>query len=79
MAYSDRVAWFHCVLSLIFAHCPDVFLQSLISVGSFGTYPRVIRDTMRAYQDAAESRPDQFIRYDYPKLLDESREAIAKV
>jgi hypothetical protein len=34
---------------------------------------------MRAYQDAAESRPDQFIRYDYPKLLDESREAIAKV
>lgn len=27
----------------------------------------------------AESRPDPFIRYDYPKLLDESREAIAKL
>lgn len=29
------------------------------------------------YQDMSEARPDAFIRYDYPKLLDKSREAIA--
>ncbi|KAF2805190.1 PLP-dependent transferase [Mytilinidion resinicola] len=47
--------------------------------GSFGTYPKPVRDTMRAMQDAAEARPDDFIRYIYPKLLDESRAAIAGV
>ena len=34
---------------------------------------------MRSYQDAAEGRPDRFIRYDYPHLLDESRAAVAKL
>jgi hypothetical protein len=34
---------------------------------------------MRRFQDAAEARPDAFIRYEYPKLVDESREAMAKV
>jgi selenocysteine lyase/cysteine desulfurase len=34
---------------------------------------------MRQFQDAVEARPDDFIRYQYPKLLDESREAIAKL
>lgn len=34
---------------------------------------------MRRFQDAAESRPDSFIRYEYPVLLDEAREAIAKL
>lgn len=29
--------------------------------------------------DQAEARPDQFIRYDYPKLLDESRAAVAEI
>ncbi|KAI9757433.1 MAG: hypothetical protein M4579_003449 [Chaenotheca gracillima] len=47
--------------------------------GSFGTYPRPIRDTLRSYQDKAESRPDRFIRYEYPKQLDKSREALAKI
>src|SRR5579871_361460 len=46
--------------------------------GSFGTYPKAIRNVFRSYQDAAEARPDQYIRYDYPKLLDESRAAIAE-
>jgi selenocysteine lyase/cysteine desulfurase len=32
---------------------------------------------MREFQDAAEARPDLFIRYDYKVLLDESRAAIA--
>lgn len=34
---------------------------------------------MRSYQDAAEARPDHFIRYEYPSLLDASREAMAKL
>lgn len=34
---------------------------------------------MRKFQDDVEARPDQFIFYDYPPLLDESRSAIAKV
>lgn len=34
---------------------------------------------MRGFQDAAEARPDAFIRYEYPKLLDESREAIGSI
>lgn len=34
---------------------------------------------MRSYQDQSEAHPDHFIRYNYPKLLDESREAISKV
>ncbi|KAK5181875.1 hypothetical protein LTR16_010299, partial [Cryomyces antarcticus] len=45
--------------------------------GSFGTYPRAVRDVMRSFQDRSEARPDVFIRYDYPKLLDESRAAVA--
>ncbi|KAF1949562.1 PLP-dependent transferase [Byssothecium circinans] len=47
--------------------------------GSFGTYPLAIRNALRSFQDQAESRPDEFIRYTYPKLLDESREAISKL
>ncbi|KAK6441287.1 hypothetical protein LTR95_002480 [Oleoguttula sp. CCFEE 5521] len=45
--------------------------------GSFGTYPNTIRSTFHRYADLSEERPDAFIRYDYPRLLDESREAIA--
>ncbi|KAH6629536.1 pyridoxal phosphate-dependent transferase [Boeremia exigua] len=45
--------------------------------GSFGTYPRSVRDTLRSFQDAAEARPDDFIRYKYPTHLNASRAAIA--
>ncbi len=31
---------------------------------------------MRHYQDLAEARPDRFIRYDYPKMLDRSRKLL---
>ncbi|RAR09700.1 plp-dependent transferase [Stemphylium lycopersici] len=47
--------------------------------GSFGTYPRPVRDQLRAFQDASEARPDQFIIYEYPRYLDEAREAMAKL
>ncbi|KAI1860894.1 uncharacterized protein JN550_011209 [Neoarthrinium moseri] len=47
--------------------------------GSFGTIPRHIQNRLRHYQELYEARPDQFIRYDLPKLLDKSREAVAKL
>ena len=46
--------------------------------GSFGTYPKSVREAYHKSQDLSEARPDTFIRYDYPKLLDSSRAAIAK-
>ncbi|KAF2279270.1 PLP-dependent transferase [Westerdykella ornata] len=45
--------------------------------GSFGTYPKTVRTALHHYQSLAEARPDSFIRYDYPNLLDASRAAIA--
>ncbi|KAJ2978376.1 hypothetical protein NQ176_g3846 [Zarea fungicola] len=47
--------------------------------GSFGTVPCVVRDKSRAYRELAEAMPDKFIRYEMPSLLDESREAVAKI
>lgn len=38
-----------------------------------------MRDAFRGFQEAAEARPDQFIRYDTPKALDESRAAVARM
>jgi hypothetical protein len=52
---------------------------SLTSSGSFGTYPKIIRDKMRGFQDTCEARPDSFIRYEYPPLLDEARASMGKV
>ena len=46
-------------------------------IGSFGTYPLAVRKAFRHYQDLSESKPDAFIRYDYPRLLDKSRQVIA--
>ncbi|KAF2792744.1 PLP-dependent transferase [Melanomma pulvis-pyrius CBS 109.77] len=45
--------------------------------GSFGTYPRPVREAMHGFSDASEARPDDFIFYTYPKKLDESRTALA--
>ncbi|KAK1773571.1 pyridoxal phosphate-dependent transferase [Copromyces sp. CBS 386.78] len=47
--------------------------------GSFGTIPRFIQQKLRTYQSLAESRPDAFIRYQTPVLLDESRAAVANL
>lgn len=49
------------------------------SPGSFGTFPTEIRSALRYFQDQCEGRPDWFIRYEYPRRLDESRAAIAKL
>lgn len=51
----------------------------LTEIGSFGTYPLPIRSTLHTFQDAAEARPDDFIRYKYPVHLNESRKAVAKI
>ncbi|KAI1413889.1 PLP-dependent transferase [Hypoxylon sp. FL1857] len=47
--------------------------------GSFGASPREVRNKLRQYQDLAEAKPDQFIRYETPDILNESREAVAKL
>ncbi|KAI9672558.1 MAG: hypothetical protein M1817_003324 [Caeruleum heppii] len=47
--------------------------------GSFGTYPVPLRSALREYQSRAEANPDQFIRYTYPRLLTESRIALAEL
>ncbi|KAI1134761.1 PLP-dependent transferase [Hypoxylon sp. FL0543] len=47
--------------------------------GSFGASPREIRNIMRQYQDRAEAKPDQFIRYETPDILNESRAAVARL
>ncbi|KAH7128663.1 pyridoxal phosphate-dependent transferase [Dendryphion nanum] len=48
-----------------------------VNHGSFGTYPLPVRNKLRSLQERAESRPDNFIRYEYPHLLDSSRAALA--
>lgn len=45
--------------------------------GSFGTFPKEVREYQRRLQDESEARPDTFMRYTYPKLLRESKAAIA--
>nr|POE94435.1 hercynylcysteine sulfoxide lyase [Quercus suber] len=51
--------------------------QSNSIPGSFGTYPLAVKTRLRQLQDLSESRVDKFIRYDYKRLLDQSREEIA--
>lgn len=48
-----------------------------LNQGSFGTYPKSVRDCFRGWQDVSEARPDTFHRYDYPKHLDSARIAMA--
>ena len=45
--------------------------------GSFGTYPKSVQNRFREVQALSEARPDTFVRYEYPKMLDESRSAMA--
>ncbi|KZM23752.1 uncharacterized protein EKO05_0000929 [Ascochyta rabiei] len=47
--------------------------------GSFGTYPRQVKEALHCFQDAAEARPDDFIRYKYPVHLNESRIAVTEL
>lgn len=45
--------------------------------GSFGAYPSALRPIYRRWEEEANIRPDKFLRYDYPKLLLQSRQVVA--
>ena len=45
--------------------------------GSYGAFPKVVRDRQREIQGKTESRSDPFVRFTIPKLLSKSREAVA--
>lgn len=45
--------------------------------GSYGTYPKAVRNDFHTWQALSEARPDSWVRYDYPKQMDSSIEAIA--
>ena len=45
--------------------------------GSFGTFPKSVRDHQRELQDLTDARPDTFLRNTYPDLLEKSRRAVA--
>ena len=47
--------------------------------GSFGTFPKVVKDRQRELQDLTEARPDPFIRYELGPILDRSRAAAASI
>ncbi|KAI9371289.1 pyridoxal phosphate-dependent transferase [Aspergillus egyptiacus] len=47
--------------------------------GSFGTYPKPVLQAQQSYQAALESRPDVYIRYTQPTLIDTSRERLASL
>ncbi len=46
--------------------------------GAFGTYPKSVQNRLRECQALSEARPDSFVRYQYPPMLDKSRTAMAQ-
>ncbi|PTB65116.1 PLP-dependent transferase [Trichoderma citrinoviride] len=48
-----------------------------LNQGSYGGYPRPVRDALRSVQDAVQAEPDNFVRYTYPSKLDETRALLA--
>ncbi|RFU24249.1 hypothetical protein B7463_g12087, partial [Scytalidium lignicola] len=46
--------------------------------GSYGTWPTAIRDIITSLRDQCEATPCPFIKWEYPKILDDNRMAIAK-
>ena len=46
--------------------------------GSFGTYPKSVQNRLRECQALSEARPDNYVRYQYPPMLDKSRAAMAQ-
>ncbi|KAL7946950.1 PLP-dependent transferase [Trichoderma barbatum] len=48
-----------------------------LNQGSYGGYPRQVRDALRSVQDAVQAEPDTFVRYTYPKKVEEIRALVA--
>ena len=46
--------------------------------GSWGAFPRQVRDAQRAFHEDMEAAPDIFIRYKFAGLLDKSRAALSE-
>ena len=46
--------------------------------GAFGTYPKSVQNRLHECQALSEARPDSFVRYQYPPMLDQSRAAMAQ-
>ncbi|OJD12716.1 hypothetical protein AJ78_06730 [Emergomyces pasteurianus Ep9510] len=47
--------------------------------GSYGSFPAVVRDEARKFQDELEAKPDLFIRYLQPKYVDAARKELARM
>ena len=45
--------------------------------GSFGTYPKFVQKRLHEVQALSEARPDSYVRFESPIMLDKSREAMA--
>ena len=45
--------------------------------GSFGAFPTPVRDRMRELSAQCEAKPDTYIRYDLPAMLEDSRKVAA--
>ncbi|KAK8207159.1 pyridoxal phosphate-dependent transferase [Phyllosticta capitalensis] len=50
-----------------------------LNQGSYGVLPRAVHEQRLSYLSDMEARPDPFLRQDFPKLLRESREALAQL
>ena len=45
--------------------------------GSFGAFPKAVRDHQRELQSLSDAKPDTFIRHALPELIENSRVAVA--
>ncbi len=61
------------------ASCIPLDPASYSPSGSFGATPRAISELSNHYRNQSEFRPDPYILFAYPQLLDQSRAAIAKL
>jgi selenocysteine lyase/cysteine desulfurase len=59
------------------AHFQFASSYTPLNHGSFGAYPREIQEQQNVFTQAAAERPDTFIVYDLPILIDKSRAAVA--
>lgn len=61
---------------------PDFFMESQyipLNHGSFGAYPRALRPVLHDFQEKAETHPDRWLRREMFPVLQENREALAKM
>jgi selenocysteine lyase/cysteine desulfurase len=59
------------------AHFQFASSYTPLNHGSFGAYPRQIQEQQNEFIKAVAKRPDTFIVFDLPILIDKSREAVA--